>query len=131
MTDLSRSIARAKPRREVLVSTHAVRRYVERVLGFEFDIEDDRLAVAGMRALGLDIERVEREILAAVGPAPLFGDGTVRKRDIRMLFRGGAVRTVLCVVDGEKWRGAAGESRDWTPRSPCLHFEQKLARGTR
>lgn len=79
----------------VWVSTHALRRYVERVCGFVIEIDDDRLAVVGMKMLGFDLERVEGEILAAVGQAPALGAGSLRKGELLFLFGGGGVVTVL------------------------------------
>lgn len=91
----------------IWVSTHALRRYVERVCGFVIEIDDDRLAVAGMRLLGFDLDRVEQEILDAVGQAPTIGAGSLLKGELRFLFRDGGVVTVLDAGEGSSgWSGA-------------------------
>lgn len=104
---LTEATTRGRSMARIWVSTHALRRYVERVCGFVIEIDDDRLSVAGMRLLGFDIDRVEREILAAVGQAPAIGAGSLLKGELRFLFRDGGVVTVLDAGKGlAAWSGA-------------------------
>lgn len=98
--------------REISVSTHALRRYVERVCGFVIELADDRLAVAAMGLLGFDLARVEREILNAVGRAPTVGAVSLTKGGLRFIFDKHRVITVI-VADawGEKKLSRAERAR--------------------
>lgn len=87
----------------VWVSTHALRRYVERVCGFVLDLKDDRLAVAAMGLLGFDLPRIEREILDAVGEAPAIGAASLTKGGLRFVFSEGRVVTVIGAYEEHVW----------------------------